>query len=400
MAQFPSLVPSQAPITPGNWPMATHQAMDGGRTNVRTGSAEIGRSWAPTFENITEADYLAILGHYRAHRTRFDRFDFGATSLAAALTPSGYSWRWAEAPQVVDRHVDVFTVSCSFVCVPRQMPVISRKAWRTGATTLARGAWAPTSGALESGVQFASAATTLARGAWFGARAFLDGIPWVSSATTLAKGAWSAAGSDPDFASVVLLCGFNGTNGSTTFVDEGPLGLTLTAEGGAQISTAQSVFGGSSLRVAGSGSVGLPTNSALVLSGDFTLDARCRFNNAARKDMILGSRSAINRQIARESGSTLGVYNGTATFTASFTTAANTWYALRWARSGSTLYFFGDGTLLGSSTVTGTFDFSGGDIGQLFSNNVLDGFIDELRLSTICRSTASYTVDASPFPRS
>jgi hypothetical protein len=378
--------------------MATHQAMDGGRTNVRTGSAEIGRAWAPTFENITESDYLAILGHYRAHRTRFDRFDFGTASLAAALTPSGYSWRWAEAPQVVDQHADVFTVSCSFICVPRQMPVISRKAWRTGATTLARGAWAPNLGALDVGVQFASAATTLARGAWAGSRAFLDGIPWVSSATTLARGAWLNVVPDPDFASVVLLCGFNGSNGSTAFVDEGPLGLTLTAKGNAQISTAQSVFGGSSLSVAGSGSVGLPTNSALVLSGDFTLDARCRFNQT-KKDMILGGRSGANFQFARESGTTLSMFNGTSR-TASFTTNTNTWYALRWARSGSTVYFFADGTLLSTATLSGSFDFSGGDIGQLFSNNILDGFIDELRLSTVCRSTASYTVDTQPFPRS
>jgi hypothetical protein len=398
MAQFPSLVPSQAPITPGNWPMATHRAMDGGRTNVRTGSVEIGRAWAPQFENITEADYLAILGHYRAHRTRFDRFDFSTASLAAALTPSGYSWRWAEAPQVVDQHADVFTVSCSFICVPRRMPVITRKAWRTSATTLTRGAWAPNLGALDVGVRFASAATTLTRGAWFGARAFLDGIPWVSSATTLARGAWSVAGSDPDFASVVLLTGFNGTNGSTTFVDEGPLGLTLTAKGGAQISTAQSVFGGSSLSIAGSGSVGLPTNSALVLSGDFTLDARCRFNQS-KKDMILGSRTGTNFQLARESGAGLGAYNGTVA-TASFTTGTGTWYALRWARSGSTLYFFADGTLLSSATVSGSFDFSGGDIGQLFGAVVLDGFIDELRLTTVCRSTTSYTVDTAPFPRS
>jgi hypothetical protein len=204
---------------------------------------------------------------------------------------------------------------------------------------------------------------------------------------------------DPDFSSVVLLCGFNGSNGSTSFVDEGPLNLTLTAKGTAQISTAQSVFGGSSLSITGfgTGSVGLPTNSALVISGDFTLDARCRFN-ATQKDMILGSRSGTNFQIARESGTTLGMYNGTLQ-TASFTTSTNTWYALRWARSGSTVYFFADGTLLSTATLSGSFDFSGGDIGQLYGNAILNGFIDELRLSTVCRSTTSYTVDTQPFPR-
>ena len=121
MADFPALIPSQAPITPGNWPMAGHQSMDGRRGNVRTGSLEIGRAWAPIFENIIEADYLTILAHYRAHRLQFDRFNFTVTTLAAALTPTGYAWRWAEPPQVVDRHADVFVIRCAFSCVPRPL---------------------------------------------------------------------------------------------------------------------------------------------------------------------------------------------------------------------------------------------------------------------------------------
>jgi hypothetical protein len=206
-------------------------------------------------------------------------------------------------------------------------------------------------------------------------------------------------GADPYFSSVILLCGFNGSNESTTIVDEGPLGLTLTASGSAQISTAQSVYGGSSLSMAGTGGVSLPSDSRLVLTGDFTLDARCWFNVANRKDMILGGRSlAANMQLARESGTELSMYNG-APRAASFATSANTWYALRWARSGSTVYFFADGTLLGTGTLTGDFDFSGGAIGNLFGNDILNGFVDELRLTAVCRSTANYTVDSAQFPR-
>ena len=204
---------------------------------------------------------------------------------------------------------------------------------------------------------------------------------------------------DPDFASVIVLCGFNGSNGSTTIVDEGPLGLTLTASGSAQISIAQSVFGGSSLSMTGTGRVSLPSNSSLVLTGDFTLDARCRFNVANRKDMILGGASfGANMQFARESGTQLSMYNGESQ-AVSFATSANTWYALRWARSGSTVYFFADGTLLGTRTLTGSFNFSSGAIGDLFGNDILNGFIDEFRLTAMCRSTTSYIVDSKPFPR-
>jgi hypothetical protein len=356
-------------MTPGGWGGTSVPALSGGVSTVRQGSAEIGRNLRLTFPNITEAEFLQIVSHYRGQRSGFDSFAFTTTTIPASYTPSGHQWLYAGKPRINDDHVDVFTVECEFRSEPRVIV-------RTGGADL--GVTASLSAGVATALQVGNAS--------------------LGASASLAPGSAQAGAGDPYFSSVVLLCGFNGTNGSTTFVDEGPLGLTLTAKGGAQISTAQSVFGGSSLSIAGSGSVGLPANSALVLSGDFTLDARCRFNQT-QKDMILGSRSGVNNQIARESGATLGVYNGSATFTASLATNTGTWYALRWARSGSTMYFFAGGTLLGTSTVSGSLDFSGGDIGQLFGNNVLNGFIDEIRLSTVCRSTASYTVDASPFPR-
>jgi hypothetical protein len=288
---------------------------------------------------------------------------------------------------VTDQHVDVFDVEVECRSEPRGV-------FRAPGVAFVRQP-ALAAGGITTAISGAALAPTLS----FTAASPLITIPGGTFTRTPVLAAGSTAGPDPDFASVVLLCGFNGSNGSTAFVDEGPLGLTLTAKGSAQISTAQSVFGDSSLSVANSGSVGLPINSALVLSGDFTLDARCRFNGST-KDMILGGRSGVNVQIARASGSQLLMFNGTTSRTTSFTTNANIWYALRFARSGSTVYFFADGTLLGTATLSGTFDFSGGDIGQLFGNDVLDGFIDELRLSTVCRSTASYTVDTQPFPRS
>ena len=57
---------------------------------------------------------------------------------------------------------------------------------------------------------------------------------------------YTAPGSptDPYFANVVTLLHCNGANGSTTFTDQ--IGKTYTAYGNAQISTAQSLFNGSS----------------------------------------------------------------------------------------------------------------------------------------------------------
>jgi hypothetical protein len=60
-------------------------------------------------------------------------------------------------------------------------------------------------------------------------------------------------GGDPSFASVKLLSNFQGTNGSTTFTDQSPVGRTMTAAGNAQIKTDQFIFGTSSAYFDGSG---------------------------------------------------------------------------------------------------------------------------------------------------
>jgi len=58
---------------------------------------------------------------------------------------------------------------------------------------------------------------------------------------------------DPNYSSVSLLLNGNGTNGSTTFTDSSNNSHTVTANGNAQISTAQSKFGGASMYFDGSG---------------------------------------------------------------------------------------------------------------------------------------------------
>jgi hypothetical protein len=135
MATFPSLRPSEAPITPGAWPATAHKSLNGSEESIRHGSAEIGRTWQARFVNITEANFLAILAHYRGQRSGFDSFEFSTTTLAADLTPAGFAWIYASPPEVVDQHVDCFTVSCGFRCEPRGIVVAPGKTWRTPTTT-------------------------------------------------------------------------------------------------------------------------------------------------------------------------------------------------------------------------------------------------------------------------
>jgi hypothetical protein len=58
---------------------------------------------------------------------------------------------------------------------------------------------------------------------------------------------------DPYFSMVKLLLHMDGTSGSTTFVDNSPVGYTMTAVGNAQVDTANFKFGTGSLLTDGSG---------------------------------------------------------------------------------------------------------------------------------------------------
>ena len=186
MAAFPTLTPSAAPITLGTWPVATISSLNGAEARTRQGSAQIGRRLQLTFTNVTEANFLAILNHYRGQRSGFDSFGFDPTTLASDLTPAGYAWLYASRPQVVDEHADVFTVVCEFKAEPRGLVVAMAEAWRTLATTL-------TPGARDGGAVYGASATwvtgstTLEIGNRFnGVGSF--GVPWATITTTLTAG--------------------------------------------------------------------------------------------------------------------------------------------------------------------------------------------------------------------
>jgi hypothetical protein len=164
MATFPALTPSEAPIIPGAWPATAHKSLNGSESSIRHGSAEIGRTWRPSFVNITEANFLAILSHCRGQRGGFDSFGFTTTTLAADLTPAGFAWLYASRPRVVDHHLDCFTVQCEFRCEPRGLVVAPGKAWRTGVTTFTPGTRSGDGAVSAAGVNWVTPATTFTAG--------------------------------------------------------------------------------------------------------------------------------------------------------------------------------------------------------------------------------------------
>lgn len=221
---------------------------------------------------------------------------------------------------------------------------------------------------------------------------------------------------DPSFDSVSLLLHMDGSNASTTFTDSSSAALTCTANGNAQISTAQSKFGGASALFDGSGdSVRISSPpSALVdwASGNFTIEYWIRasaFTQAGNQNssVVVGNMSATTEanywSFGPISNGTVRFfyYNGAVvTLTTATALSINTWYHLAFVKNGTGLAIYIDGVSSATGTVSGT-PQSGTTtnfcIGQFF-NTSFNGYIDELRVTTTARYTSAFTPPVLPFP--
>ena len=213
---------------------------------------------------------------------------------------------------------------------------------------------------------------------------------------------------DPYFSDVSLLLHGNGVNNSTTFTDSSSNNHTLTVNGGANISTAQSKFGGASMYFDGSGdSLSLPLDTSIAFgSGEFTFEFWL-FRNASSSFVILDTRTPSQNPagelvILVNSSGRLEILEQGFTRLAGGSTAVNTWNHYAIARDSSNVvtgYINGTSVdtwstslnfVLGSaprigSTVNGTF--------------YLNGYIDDLRLTKgVARYTSSFTPPTEPFP--
>lgn len=188
---------------------------------------------------------------------------------------------------------------------------------------------------------------------------------------------------------------------------------TITPNGNAQISTAQSKFGGSSYLGDGtSDNLALPTNASVT--GPFTIECFVRFNTAP------GARPNTNWQMlyAGKDSNTywllysnycqiaLGGKYGAFNFGSTMTTG--TWYHLAFVRHNSDYKIYFNGTDCGTavddgnwSTRDGAFDFFGTGVNYIGDYSAftrgINGYIDEFRISNVARYTANFTPPASRF---
>ena len=216
---------------------------------------------------------------------------------------------------------------------------------------------------------------------------------------------------DPYFASVGLLLHYDGANGATTTVDSGPLAKAMTRTNGGAISTAQSLYGGSSwLDSTTSGQLFPVDGTGIISSGTtpWTWEESIYANSFSTAAVLFDTNNTSSNttgwQVYVGSDGKLYVYSGTQAanyggYGAGMSTA--NWYRLRVTWDGSVLRFFVNGTLLGTSA-TGFANVWGTQItigNSSFSTQGFLGYRDEMRFTAgVCRSTANYTLDAAPFP--
>jgi hypothetical protein len=221
----------------------------------------------------------------------------------------------------------------------------------------------------------------------------------------------------------VLVIRGDGTNGSNTFKDGSPSQHTITANGDAQISTAQYKFGGSSIYFNGTSAYcTIPSNSDWHFeNNNWTVDFWTYLYDNDRDIFFVGNYSGnendnngwmiIYDNLTKEIGvywTTTGMdWSGNA-YKKSISLPKNEWVHLAIVRNGSTIIIFKNGILLGSSTSIGSKTIYNSSRQLFIGKNdaywgngylYLYGFIDELRISKgIARWTDTFTPPTQSYP--
>lgn len=207
----------------------------------------------------------------------------------------------------------------------------------------------------------------------------------------------------------VFLLHADGPDASMSFSDV--MGHPLTVIGNAKISTAQSVFGGSSALFDGSNDgISTPDSEEWNFgSGDFTIDAWVRLSAASpNAHVIASSRGGPGDdawEFAVTAAQTLRLYwshDGSTLLnvTSGPTLSLNTWYHLAVVRSGGTITLFTNGVVVGSGPIAGAIYNSTVPLRIGIDNqtyNCIFGWLDEVRISKTARWTSAFTPPTAPY---
>jgi hypothetical protein len=225
---------------------------------------------------------------------------------------------------------------------------------------------------------------------------------------------------DPVFNNVSLLLHGNGTNGSTTITDNSPTPKTVTAVGNAQISTAQSKFGGASIAFDGAGDYLTATYSASAFNwwtSDYTLEtwvyatsfANWKYTDSGiTQGTIIGNAQTVGN-INYWSLGVLGdgrlifsyFKNAVQTVTSTAAAELSQWNHIALTNASGQIRLWVNGVGTAPTSIAGTPQSSvpiGLSIGQVNSVSI-SGYIDDLRITKgVARYTANFTPPTAPFP--
>lgn len=221
------------------------------------------------------------------------------------------------------------------------------------------------------------------------------------------------AGGDPLWSQVTSLTHFDGTNGATIFPDERSFSWTPdTTSGAVTISTAQAMFGPSSLFFAIGGAY-LSTASSGKFdfgSGAFTIECWVRPTPGyyGAYPNIFSTRGPSNSGVTLriEAGGHLEFFwgDGNAAFTGSGTVATNAWSHVALTRASNTIRLFLNGVLQGSVSQSGSITTNQASLGYIgvdgaaSASEFYRGYIDEFRVTKgTARYTANFTPPTAPF---
>ena len=230
----------------------------------------------------------------------------------------------------------------------------------------------------------------------------------------------------PSQAVGATLNGANETNTTTDFTslylpfdsdvnDDSPHGHSVTASGGAAVSSSYSKFGGNSLFIDASGDyLSVPSDSTFRFEeGDFTIEMFIRPDDVSTTDQVSNVACIIDHDAnASTTGGwfalhqqnqalVFGANNGTL-ITTSNCLSATTWHHVVVVRSGGTTTIYCDGVNVGSASDTHDYDDSTSRNLYIGKQNItfggenaggvrrFDGYIDDLR---ILKGYAKYTAD-------
>ena len=210
-----------------------------------------------------------------------------------------------------------------------------------------------------------------------------------------------------NFHKVKLLLPFNGSNGATSESDLSNDNRTITFSGSnANISTAQSKFGGSSLYIGGDGSKVEIGADGLDATGDFTFECWIYDTSVDNYPQLAINSSNNGFFLYTGNGATSGSnkvlrhWNGGSVTNFSTELPQSQWYHFALVRSGSTVKLYINGTADSTTrTDSGTYlmgQSSTLTIGADGQGNDFRGYINDLRITNgLARYTSNFTPPTS-----